>query len=56
MSSILADIPSSILVFAQAQEGVPGALPGWLMMCKELFRLGLTDEAMSLVKKGYDDG
>jgi len=40
----------------QAQEGLSGAQPGWLMMCKELFRLGLTDEAMSLVKRGYDDG
>ena len=40
----------------QAQEGVPGAQPGWLMLCKELFRKELSDEAMGRVKRGYDDG
>ena len=38
----------------QAQVGIPGAQPGWLMLCKELFRKEMIDEAMSRVKRGYD--
>ncbi len=32
-----------------------GGQPGWIMLCKELFRRGMTDEAMIRVKKGYDE-
>jgi hypothetical protein len=34
--------------------GVAEAQPGWLMLCKELFRKEMIDEAMSRVKRGYD--
>ena len=40
--------------FLQAQLGIPGAQPGWLMLCKELFRKEMIDEAMARVKRGYD--
>ncbi|GAX74653.1 hypothetical protein CEUSTIGMA_g2101.t1 [Chlamydomonas eustigma] len=46
---------TSLLESMKAQEGVEGAQPGWLMLCKELFRKGLSDEAMTVVKRGYDE-